>query len=514
MAQNRLNARLRVYAPNGAVTGSLPHPLSWEMSAPLNDMPSLTVTYPKSSASVALLENPCEVSVEIGHPLTHVFTEYPGCRFLNLRRSHDMIARPETISYTMPSYGWMLRKTRFTNATALNAEGRRAFKAVSPGTVMKAVIDEAKARGNIPGLTYAFTAAQDSAGVAWPSTFTGDFDFGQDAWSILDALSNQGYVDYRFNGRALELYAPDTTLYRNLATDGGIILHSHADHLEEPVERTWEDVAQALVVVGDRGKSVLVTNASALQPWGKWEETLNAGGVIDTTQLTDLGTRVLATRAESRIQHTKQLSWREGLPVPFIDYRPGDRVRARSESGNQLDVQRIYQITLSTQDPYGLTVHLVLNDRFMDRALRNDRWINRVTGTGGPGAGGGTGGGTMVSGNKKAPALTANFLQGSAAAARYAALTYRVDIEGNLHVVGHCRSSIARAAGAYTLFTLPSGYEPQDLYSSGAIHVSSGDVWKTAIRVNIDNNGQVNFSTPVAIAANDGFYINMIIPRN
>jgi hypothetical protein len=38
-----------------------------------------------------------------------------------------------------------------------------------------------------------------------------------------------------------------------------------------------------------------------------------------------------------------------------------------------------------------MVVHLTLNDRFLERQMKNERWVNRVTGQGGPGAGGGGG---------------------------------------------------------------------------------------------------------------------------
>src|SRR5688572_6661922 len=148
MGQNRLVGRLRVYEANGPLIGSLPHPISWEMSIPLNDMPSLTIVYPKDSPSIELLSDPCEVAVEIRNPVTGVYSEEPGCRFLNIRRQHDMIQRPGVVTYVMPSYGWMLKKARFTNRSLTNKDNRRVFADATPGTGLSALIEEAKSRGN------------------------------------------------------------------------------------------------------------------------------------------------------------------------------------------------------------------------------------------------------------------------------------------------------------------------------------------------------------------------------
>jgi len=82
--------------------------------------------------------------------------------------------------------------------------------------------------------------------------------------------------------------------------------------------------------------------------------------------------------------------------VPLVDYRPGDFIRAMSDAttGAQKASMRVYQITLSGTDPYGVGVALTLNDRFTDRALQTERWVSRVSGAGGPTGGGGTGAGT------------------------------------------------------------------------------------------------------------------------
>lgn len=392
MPQNTLMVRFRVYAPNGALQGSLPHPLSWEMGVPLNDMPSLTLTYPLAGAFLGLLTEPMEIAVEIRDPVTGNYAEYPGCRFINLRRSQDLIEHPGSISLTLPHYGWQLRKVRFIDARAHNNEGRRPFTDSTPGFILGRIIDEARDRGNIPGLTRSFTGVIDSIGAEWVNRVTAEYDLGQDAWSMLDAFARQGILDWQFTQRELDLYNPDTFLRRNLATDSGLIFHPAVDHMEEPAERTWEEVAPTLLVVGDENSSILVEAETGVDsPWGNWEEFYSASGVSNEATLLLLARRVQDTRAKSRLQLTKRLAWRDGSPVPFVDYRPGDMVRARTDTGNQLEPVRVHQITLSGADEGGAFITLTLNDRFTDRNLKTERWLNRLSGTGGPGEGGGSG---------------------------------------------------------------------------------------------------------------------------
>lgn len=421
MSENQLQARFKVYAPNGGVIGTLPKPLSWEAGIPLNDMSSLTMTYPDGSEAANLLKQPCEVALELRHPTSGSdYTEHPGCRFLNLRRSYDMRARPRILSFTMPSYGWMLKKVRWMDPDLpmLNKDFQVAYKnATAPSRPVKDIIDYAKNRGNIPGLTYNFTGAVDSSGATFTNSIKGNFDYGQDAWSMIDSLSRQGFFDWRMNKRTLELYKPDGFLRRMLDSDTGVHVHSIGTG-EEPVERTWEELAGFIVAIGDQNLiSGMVEAPDTVEyPWGKWDEAISASGVNDVQVLAQITDNLLLTKYKSRTQYTKKLVWTEGAPVPLFDYRPGDFIRATSDAttGSQKASMRVYQITLSDTDPYGVAIALTLNDRFTDRALQVERWVARVSGGGGPTGGGGTGAGTKPQQSKpvdstppKPPVLTA-----------------------------------------------------------------------------------------------------------
>ncbi len=402
MSVNNLMVRFRVYAPDGAARGILPHPLSWEAGIPFNDMPSLTMTYPDGSDAADLLKVPCEVALELQNPANGTFTEYPNCRFLNIKRSMDMASRPRIISFTMPSYGWMLKKVRWMDQgnPRINLNNQIVYRAiVTPATPLRDMLDYAQARNNVPGMTIPFGPIFDSDGNGWLNVIRNVyFDYGQDAWSILDSFARQGFFDWRMNKRALELFRTDGQLRRLLDTDTGVHIHSMLASSEEPVERSWEDVAGHIVALGDNTVSHLLEAPDSPTdfPWGKWDEAVTASGVSDDQTLAQITDNLLLTKYKSRTQYTKRLVWTEGAPVPLIDYRPGDFIRAMSDAttGAQKASMRVYQVTLSGTDPYGVSISLTLNDRFTDRALQVDRWVARTSGGGGSVGGGGTGGGT------------------------------------------------------------------------------------------------------------------------
>lgn len=387
-----LRYRLRTYAPNGALSGALPSPMGISLGVPLNDMPALQLDYHPRSTGASILANPCEVAVEFLDPSTGDYAEPPGCRFLNLRVSGDRLQTAAAAQYTMPSYGWQLRKVRNINTAAFDEEGRRSFLAASPGEILATLINEAKGRGNIPQLLIDFDGNEDSDGQEWDNALTISLDAGQDVWSILDAFTRQGMCDWRMNGRTLQVYNPDSFLDRDLTNDPAVILRPYRDHIAEPNDSTYEELASKILIHGDESAFLEVSNPSAMTPWGEWEEYHMQAGVEDTGTMTLLAQRILEGRAQARIQMTRQVIVTDGSPLPFFSYRPGDHILSTDEEGNQNTSLRIHQITVSTGDQNTAEVHLTLNDRFMEREVRNQRALNSLTGFGGPGGTGGSGG--------------------------------------------------------------------------------------------------------------------------
>lgn len=381
-----LRYRLIAYAPDGERLGQLPMPLSWNAGMPLNDLPSLTLDYPDHVAGAAYLDTVCEVALELAPLDDPNYVEPPNCRFLNLREQSDPTDRTGIVRYSMPHYGWMLRKVRNMNTASFNEEGKRPFAAATPGFILRTFIQEAKARDNIPGLDFDFTDTRDSAGQPWSMNLTLMFDAGQDLWSILDALSNQGVFDWRFNKRTLQVYNLDTVLDADRTKE--VTLHMQRDLLAAPNDGTWEALASRIFVMGD-GARATVTNLSSFQPWGVWEEAMNQSGVTDSGTLIALAQARLSQTTGRRVQMTREIAFPTTLYLPLIHYFPGDHITAPGEDGTNQNL-RVRQITLTSDQSQGVTGNLVLNDRFIERDLRRQRTLDSLTtSTGTPGGGGG-----------------------------------------------------------------------------------------------------------------------------
>jgi hypothetical protein len=348
-------------------------PLSWQLALPFNDLSSMTLEYANNAPGIDLLQAPCEVSLELGGE-DGLFQEYPGCRFLNIRQSQDLIQSSVTTKLTMPSYGWMLRKVRNINTATFNAEGNRVFSNVTVGSLINTFINEAHSRSNVPFLVTDFNATVDSNGADWVTQLTMGISAGQDLWSLLQSLTAQGQCDFRMNGRTLQLYKADTFLDRDQTLNPTAkVLHTFRDVSAAPDDRSYEDIAHTILVQGDDANFVTVEQAVNPSPWGEWENFMTQSGVTDAGVLNSLAIRALSMANAPRTQMTRELVFSAGSPLPVVDYRSGDHVIAQDETAIMDDL-RVRQITLNMTGE-ALTGNVVLGDKFTERDIRMQRQI-------------------------------------------------------------------------------------------------------------------------------------------
>jgi hypothetical protein len=380
-------ARLRVYAPNGAATGLLPTPLSWETGWPLNDVSSLTLAYARDAVGAQLLAAPCEVAWE--YAIAGTWAEPPNSRFLRIKRSSDVSDETGARSYTLPGYAWQLKKLILYAGPVMN-EGKRPFSAVSPGAILRTFVNEGQARGAVPGLAVDFSASADSAGQPWATQLTLELEPGQELLTVLINLAEQGVVDWAMQGRTLRVWNEGTALAPDLASGlAPVDLRLGRDVVEAPDEGTLEELASAILIEGEDGFSLEVTNPSALTPWGRWETHQQQGGVSDAGTATLLGQAALERTSRERVQITRGITLYAARWLPWAHYAPGAHVLAPGEGG-AMESLRIRQLTLSKDSDGELGGNVVLNDRFLEADLKLARRMAGILGGGV--ASGGSGG--------------------------------------------------------------------------------------------------------------------------
>ncbi|TYB71253.1 fibronectin type III domain-containing protein [Nonomuraea sp. PA05] len=386
--------RLAAYVPNGGRLGTLPHHLGFEAGLPLNDVPSLKMTYSAAGAGSGWLAQPVELAVEVsvgGSP----WLEPNDARFLRIKRGSNATDATGARTYDCPGYSWMLRKL-VLYAGLVMADGKRPFSAVSAGAILRTFIDEGQARGALPGLAVSFSTTHDSAGQPWNKTLTLQIEPGTDLLTLLLNLSEQGVCDWTMAGRTLRVYNEGTVLAEDLASGPAPVdLRLGRDIDDAPATATLEDLATAILVRGDAGLTVERTNPSAPAPWGRWEAPQSQGGVTDQGTAILLGDNALQRAGRERTQLTRGIRVGAARWLPLAHYRPGDVVLAPGETG-AMEPLRVRQITVSCAADGALSGNLVLNDRFIEREIRLARQAAGIL------AGGVSSGGT---GGEPAPEL-------------------------------------------------------------------------------------------------------------
>ncbi|AQZ62741.1 unnamed protein product [[Actinomadura] parvosata subsp. kistnae] len=384
----RYGLRLIAYQPNGPRLGLLGQHLGFEAALPLNDIPALRLTYSTHAAGAQWLAQPCEIAIEWS--AGGAWTEPQGGRFLRIKRGSDASDHAGPLSFDAPGWSWQLRKLVLYPGAGM-VDGKRPFNAATPGAILRTVVDEGQARGTLPGLAVDFTPTHDSAGQPWDKLLTIGLDPGADLLTLMINLAEQGVLDWTMQGRVLRAFNEGTTLARDFATGPAPVdLRMGRDVTDAPDDATLEDVSTAILIVGENGLQVEVTNPAALAPWGRWETYQSQSGVSDEGTARVLAQYALDRASRERVQHTRQVTPYAARWLALRDYRPGDTVLAPGDQGVMQGL-RVRQITLSCDADGAIGGNLVLNDRFLERDLRlARRSLGILDGGISSGGGGGT----------------------------------------------------------------------------------------------------------------------------
>ncbi len=116
-----------------------------------------------------------EVAVEVSDGTG--YREPDNARFVITGRSGKTDDRTRTVTYSGQSISWLLSKAENNDSSHLltdgDNKGKRPFYSANPGTILKTLLDENKARGGVAtGLTLGFDTARDAGGAAWARKYT------------------------------------------------------------------------------------------------------------------------------------------------------------------------------------------------------------------------------------------------------------------------------------------------------------------------------------------------------
>lgn len=379
-----LHARLVAYRPFGARIGVLAEPVSFSASMLHDDDGAISIEYSMLSGDAQAfdreLTDGLEVAVEVSDG--NGYREPDNARYVITGRSGKTDDRTRTVTYSGQSIGWLLSKAENNDSSHLIADGdnkgKRPFYSSNPGTILKTLLDENKARGGVAtGLTLGFDTAKDAAGRNWAKKYTLYYSLGTDLQTILDALVNGGGCDWRTSGRVLKLWNADSTaLSRDLSES--IVLQLARDISEAPFEESIADLASTILVEGDNNLLFRMDNPAAPTPWGKWESYSSQGGVSDKDTAQAFMQSTLDDAARVRGQYTRDLVTSGVDDLPLIDFHAGDWITAPTVTHGEK--VRVQEIDLSMRQGEGLSCSIALNDIKYDASVRQAKKIKGITG--------------------------------------------------------------------------------------------------------------------------------------
>jgi hypothetical protein len=244
------------------------------------------------------------------------------------------------------------------------------FVAATPGKIVADLVASAQARGLCQGVTLAGDATVDATGIAWPDPVTITYKTGATLLSVLSGLAKNLLLEWRMNGRVLELHAPGGGLDRTLTR----ALRPGVDVISAPLVRSRRSVATAAVVegqsasterrtqtiLGRRAREVYVSQTSA--PPG-------ALAVIGDLYLSAHDT------IDAQISHDLTGDVADTL-LPWVDYRPGDRIPTAA-AGPGVALRRVQQVSVTWSDER-TTAALELGSVLDDATLRMSRSLKRL----------------------------------------------------------------------------------------------------------------------------------------
>ena len=379
-----LHARLVAYRPFGDRLGVLAEPVSFSASMLHNDDGAISIEYSLLSGDAQAfdreLTDGLEVAVEVSDGTG--YREPDNARFVITGRSGKTDDRTRTVTYSGQSISWLLSKAENNDSSHLLADGdnkgKRPFYSSNPGTILKTLLGENKARGGVAtGLTLGFDTARDAGGAAWARKYTLYYSLGTDLQTILSSLVNGGGCDWRTTGRTLKLWNADSTaLSRDLSKQ--VVLQLARDIGEAPFEESIADLASTILVEGDNNLLFRMDNPAAPTPWGKWESYSSQGGVSDKDTAQAFMQSTLDDAARVRGQYTRDLIVSDVDSLPLIDYHAGDWITAPTVSHGEK--VRVQEIDLSMRQGEGLSCSIALNDIKYDASVCQAKKIKGITG--------------------------------------------------------------------------------------------------------------------------------------
>lgn len=231
----------------------------------------------------------------------------------------------------------------------------------TPGQILIDAIDEAQARGAMPGFSYDFTAENDSNGDPWPFLEGFSTAVGSSIRDILTGLVEQGHIDFRVSpgGKVLQAFNQGS-----VAVNSGVTYEATGD--VDTQELTSQDfVPQGEIInaylVKWTGGYFEVADAASIAAWGRREGFMSVDAPSESEALHE-AEFVLGQAAEpvySVVVSVDPTSWDR---YPMIAFNPGEKVQVAGPDGT-LTWYQVQSVSISQTETGRAEVVMELNSR-------------------------------------------------------------------------------------------------------------------------------------------------------
>lgn len=275
-----MRIRIKAYNVFGGSRGVVQDWSEIEYTDCLNDLPVLKIKAGVGTIAAKRLAAPVEVALE--YDTGDGWVEPANARFISTSYEKNLADAGEYVTIPCLGVGLVTRWVSVWDQTPGNEDGKRVFPASSPGKILHALLYAAAGRTDSTGLKWGdgkvawdFTATADTAGSAWGKKASPTFNPSDSLFKVLDWLASKGAVDWRFQGRTLQVYRDGGAMARNKPST--ILRGAFSTAL--PVKIDLENLATVARFRGEGGFEKTKTAVDAYTVFGRIERWSEQGQV-------------------------------------------------------------------------------------------------------------------------------------------------------------------------------------------------------------------------------------------
>lgn len=343
---------------------------------------------------IALCDNLAEFYIDGGLVLSHddwvrethtVVRLDAGTHLMavHLHNVPQVAANPTGVAWVLrtPGYTGVLTVAKSDASDVVQVQYQAEPPGMTPGEVMRIVVEEAQARGILSWLTLDFTDTHDSDGTAWPIVADIATKVGTDYLTFFREIAGT-YADIHMDPNGSTLHAWN---YGERGETKAMVLE----------QASGDDPSSGnLTMLRQRGEAPL-GNAQLIRWGGGWggrsrassdptETLLGLGAIDNATEMQRVAAAQLAIYADTREEIEAGYDARDLTEYPYHGFEVGDTITVPDSEGSPT-AERVTSVTVTEDSDIGRSLfQLSLKDVVLAEQERFAQQLKKMTeGTGG-----------------------------------------------------------------------------------------------------------------------------------